>query len=459
MPATDFNTWNPVLHLTVQSGGIGPSILRERTLEFVYVDRARQFDYIEWELDNRDGLLTRPEYISAGLMCMFKLGYLDNTFPWKAFIVNRLRGGVGVWSGERRGSYVGSNVGANESRITFYGRNRNAPGGKAPRQWRRRTAASPRSRRRQKIYPPTRDVTKHEMVLNQDAAPKVIYAKSTSEAVRLIADRNGFSGSYARIQPTNDHIDAVVIPEGLSDGVYLRALAHQFGYDFKIDGDIFRWHSASWKGVKNEIVDVFVYGAGPDILELNIDADFRLPLPGKTKGQGYSLRQRVGLVGNLDYDEAAKASNIGRSLDRLMEDPVRSRALTRTEIFPVLGDSLKQADEASLRRFFKRHFNALQLIVKITGNPRVLATKLVRLKGTGSPFVDRVWYVTEARHTLTDSTYVTEMRLKQPPRHMDASAGNVKVGLVGNLPYDKQLKASRIGRSVDKVPVAWLERL
>ena len=124
MPGS-FNTWERALHFQVPHGGLVGETLRERTLSITYVDRALQFDHIEWQLDNIDGLLTRPEYLAAGMVVMIKLGYLDETFPWKAFIINRLQGGVGIWNRPDAPQTE------DNRRITYHGKNRNAPGGRA----------------------------------------------------------------------------------------------------------------------------------------------------------------------------------------------------------------------------------------------------------------------------------------------------------------------------------------
>jgi hypothetical protein len=129
MPCTDFSTWNPAFQVSVLSGVLTAEEMRVRTLRLTYVDRITEFDHIEWELNNADGELTRIENIAQGMIVRIKLGYIDGTFPWRSFIINRLHGGVGVYGKE---SFA---VGESDSKITFYGRNRNAPGGKPGKPW------------------------------------------------------------------------------------------------------------------------------------------------------------------------------------------------------------------------------------------------------------------------------------------------------------------------------------
>jgi hypothetical protein len=71
----DYRTWNPVLNLDVVSGPFSAEELRERTLRFEIRDFARRYDEIEWTLDNRDGLMTRPEFLALGLLLRVRYGY------------------------------------------------------------------------------------------------------------------------------------------------------------------------------------------------------------------------------------------------------------------------------------------------------------------------------------------------------------------------------------------------
>jgi hypothetical protein len=210
-------------------------------------------------------------------------------------------------------------------------------------------------------------------------------------------------------------------------------MAEEFGYIFKIERDVLHWHSASWAGVEHEVVEVFQYGAGPDILSLDIDADFRLPLPTNISARGYDPRRRAGVIMNLEYSKVTQELNVGSTYHDLLTDPRRVDLLTRIESLHV-GGTVGLASHKAQRRFLKRHWNAFQINLKVVGNPRLLATKIIRIKGTGSPLVDGKWYIAVARHTVTHTEYITELQLKHPPK---SSMGKIHrhVGVTGNRSF------------------------
>jgi phage protein D len=426
----EFNTWNPSLHIGVVEGPFPVEMMLERTLELTYYDRARQFDHIEWKLDNRDGLLTRPEYIAAGMLVRMRLGYIDGAFPWKAFIINRVQGGMGVFGVQD------AVVGESESVVTYHGRNRNAPGGRGAKPWRRTARPAPKKPR--KVYSSTSDVTQHEMLLGEMHGPRLIEASSTAEVVRKIAERNGFSANYALVEDTDDHIEGYTIPNNYSDGEALLELANEWGYVFKLDGDVLRWHSPTWKGAQNKIVDTLVYGDGVDITGIEVDADLRLPLPGTLTAKAYDFERKVLHTQRARYDEAVQQANVGTMiLDEIVKHPAKYRSLTKDETFTVLGSSLPEVKKKLVQRFIKRRMRAFQLVAKSVGNPKLLAAKLIRLRGMYNPFVDGIWYISEAKHVLTNSTYVTEVKLKPPPAKM---VSNTVVAHTQRARYDKAVQ-------------------
>jgi phage protein D len=423
----EFFTWARSCNVAIVDGRIPAEEMRQRTLSLTYVDRDRNFDHIEWELDNRDGKLTRPEFLATGMVVRVQLGYQDGVFPWKAFIINRVKGGIGV-QGKQNPA-----IGLNESVVTFHGRNRNARGGRTARPWNRRARAPGK---RKKVYGSTLDITSHEMVLNHEQGPTWIDAATTSQAVEEIARRNGFDGSYALIEPTYDTLDghSVMIPKTVSDAEFLQSLASSWGYIFKIDEYGLHWHSQNWSGAKHRVVDRLVYGETPDILEMSIDADFRLPAPSSMSARSYNFRRRVMITHDAAFDENQKTANLAMSYFDQLNDPTRFRALTRHEVFPALADNLTKAEKKTVQRFIMKHTRAFALNISTVGNPKLLAGRIVEIDGTGNPIVDGLKYISVARHRMQSATYTTELRTTYPPQHL---IGKMQVGLVQDPAADK----------------------
>jgi len=411
--------WNRQLHIGVSQGGLPPSLLRDRTINLIYTDRLRNFDHIEWILDNWDGAFTKLENLLAGLVVQIRIGYLDGAFPWRSFVINRVRGGVGVANKAR------PMVGDNERKLIYYGRNRNAPGGGRPTKmsW-SRTAKPPPKRNR--TYPPTEDIAGRDMVLRMNH-PRTVEGATLYEIVSRIAERNGFTGAYAKIEPSADPVmgGAVTIPEGLSDGQFLERLARMKGWVFKVDEKGLHFYSATWAGTKRDVLPTIVYGAGNDIITLDIDGDFRLPLPSNVKAKAWDPDTRAMIVADLkEMQYGSHAVNVSVVYERIYkEQPQTWKALSREETVVALGHPGSVSERAKAR-FLARHLRAFQLNVRTVGNPAYLAGKLLPISGTGSPFVDGLWLIDEVRHIYSPETYVTELHLKQPPRREGLTGGD-----------------------------------
>jgi phage protein D len=236
--------------------------------------------------------------------------------------------------------------------------------------------------------------------------------------VAAIAKRNGFDQGFAIIEPTDDHIEELVLEEGQSDGAYLANLAQEWNRVFKLDGEVLRWHTPTWSGAKLQVADHLHYGHGEDILKLAIDCDFRLPVPGRIKGVGFDYKRRALQISDNARTVAENKANLSIGyLDRVIQDPARYNALTRSEVIPISADNVLMADKRTIKAFIKRHYRAFQLVVTTVGNPRLLAGRLLDIDGVGSPFADGRWLIDEAMHTVTEETYETEVKLKPPPKH------------------------------------------
>lgn len=443
MPVTDFNIWNPACHINVASGAIPSDELRARLLKISYVDRSKQYDHIEMEMLNSDGLLTLPQYLAPGMILRIKMGYLDATFPWKAFIINRVSGGMGVANNAER------MVGDQEQTVLYHGRNRNAPGGKNSVAWRLRAKAPAgrypgevdargRKKKPRKLYGPTGMPAELDALLGTTKQPQYINGKTTSEIVVEIARRNRFVGASAKIQPTNDNVDGAVIKPGQSDMEFLQILAERQGFVCEIRDDTLHWHGETWlNSVDSKIVETLWYAGGPDTTGLSMDMDFRLPLP--SAGKAKFIHKERGTLDFVDAPVDAAKGNISHSRIYLewANNPTRSSLLMRDEVGPIIADNIVHARDKMTQAFIRKHLRAFQLTHKGPGNPRLRARALVKIKGLNNPIIDGIWQIGEARHDLDSSGgYDTTIKLKKPAKGAAVSSCRVDTLDYVDHPYD-----------------------
>lgn len=474
MPCTEFETWNPILQVKVNQGAVLASELLTRTIRFVMVDRIKEYDHIEWEVLNHDGLFTQPATMAAGMVVSIRLGYADGTTPWKTFIINRMRGGVGVTGTQN------SPMGEGDETLILYGRNRNAPGGRDHNSgWAvRKRGAPPRPhpgkdktakgkvRKPRPIYGPTADMRQMDMLLNGDnntsgkkGKPISIKAKTTSEAVRkLLVSRHGFKADQIIIEPTGDWIEKFVVPAGRSLIEHMRFLGDSWGYDlwFDLYGTI-HWHTTGWKGdwrTAESDVEAFRYGGGPDILRIGIDADFELPFANDMKASAAGKTKRIVYAQNVPMDTANKKFDLGTMVVDMglgggSYGTAQGMNLVRAYKLPHLPvDSSPQVLETIKRKYIDQLTKGFQLSVNAVGNPKLMAGGYVSILGSGSIFMDGTWLIGECRHVFQNSdsiVYGTDLKLLATPRQRGKWRGKKPLIYTKNRLDDQTNKTNKTG--------------
>lgn len=446
-----YYTWNPQLHFEVIRGGPVSEEFVRRTLQFSLTDQSDQFDSIEWTLNNEDGLLTSPAYLALGVIVRVKVGYLGSPTPWRTMLITRVKGGVGVSTDE-----IGCRaIGEAECKVTYSGRNRNARGPKTnrvrspadnPRPAPKQTKSSkPRKSSRVNLVS-TSDITQWDMALKRRKAGSVIPGRRLSDVVKYIAEDNGFTDTWALIEPSPDTLagGAYTVDHDVPDAYILSSLANRVGFIFKVDDLGLHWHSPGWtQGQSTHVLREYTYG-GHNVLGLSIDGDYRLPTLDKVTGKGLDPTTRIEHV----VSASGQSTGTDPVVDVIDQDRMANLSVANHVInTPGAGGVAPATVQES---FIASHLQTFKIILDLVGDPGVLASCLVRVKGTGSKLVDRVWAVQEATHTFSGTDYKTRLTLR-PPRNagiplesirweyvVDRSGSNAGTGPVRESPKDMQ---------------------
>jgi len=423
----DFPTWNPHLRFDVMNNPALSEEMTRRTLNFKYTDNARQYDEIEWELDNRDGFLTRPEILALGIVVRVRLGYQAYTTGWKAFVISRVKGGVGIYGKENPADSE------KNSTVTLYGRNRNAPDykakGKGKGKGKRKQSYSPdrstgrghNSLNRRKRGLPTQDVIQLETLYRKDplyedltdtSQRRVFNVRQTSDAVKEIARQIGFPDDRIIVEDTNDSHDSVIVPDGITVGDWLESTRADLDWVYKIKRNEFHFHSSVYKGAADITAHTFDFAADPNILDMTLDWDFRLPIPGTVKAVSHDPIWRV-----THFHEERIPGNKNTTVvaDVIWHNDQRQSLLYDMK-FLAPGADLMLASKQAKANFIASHVRVMQMDLEIVGNPSVLASDTITITGTGSPFADRMWYVETAVHVFEGSgSYKTTLECQARP--------------------------------------------
>lgn len=426
--ADEFNWRAPHFIIDVEHGNIDAFELRRRTQSLTVIDNAKEYDTIEWVLRNEDGLLTRTENLALGLLVRVRVGYNGYTANWKTFVVSRMRGGVGVHASTGKIRPAMHEAGA---LITLSGRNRNAPDAKNKKRGRKGPPRDPkpgrtgrsthrRSRGSASSSISQLDDVKKDGWTSPTDNERIIRVTRVSDAVREIARRLGYTDKQMRIQDTEDRVNSVVIPMGMTYSEFIDKLADDKGWKGKAEGPVFIFHEERWKEGTERIKFEFDYG-GPDVLDLSMDADFRLPDPRKVTVKSYDPISRRVVVADRTKDDIGVRS----STELLFTDDrgqptrksnIRDINLRRSEVFYTGGGTQNLTSVKAQRRFEQKLIRSMQLTLQIVGNPHVKARDEIRLSGTGCQLVDGIWYIQTARHVYDGTDYKTELDLRPPSK-------------------------------------------
>jgi hypothetical protein len=423
----EYYTWSPDFYVDVLKGGLSSEELRRRTLRLVYTDNYKKYDMIEWDLDNRDGLLTKTEFMALGLLVRFRIGYHNYTQGWRTFVLSRMRGGVGC-SARKNPAVSESNA-----VITFTGRNRNAPDLKTKKKKGKKDSgvAKPTGRGRGKRnYSRGGGATGDIMRLNnlqRDAyygpteGERIFSVRHLSDAVKEMAFRMGYPSSKIYIEDTNDDISSVIVPTGATLAEFLRGAADNLGWIYKAS-KVFKFHSQTWQGAPKATNHIFRIGADQRVLDIALDADIRLPSPKSVKAKEYnpivrrtniktSTADSVGTTNRMAVlyflDETSRAGPQKR---------LRDFNLRRDDVIAVAGGYTKTASLKAQKIFLKKNLRAIELSLKVVGDPSIDAGDLAVLKSTGTELVDTTWFIAQAQHIFSGTDYQTNIKLIQPPK-------------------------------------------
>ena len=437
------NTYNPALHFDVISGQHDIDFFLDRTLSFTLEDHARRYDEFRWTLDNRDGMLTAIHNIALGLAIRVRLGYADDTQMWRTFIISRMNGGVGV--AQKAGSGMAA-IGSGESTIEYTGRNRNAPDLRDKKKRKRGkgkkadpyvystkpTGRGGRLRARPNRGRPTQDITRLDRAQRDawhgplEGEQRIFHVRHVSDAIREIARRSGYIDERIFIQDTDDNVDHIIVPTGVSDAQYIEEQADKLNWEWKFDGNVCRFHEYGWKTSKVKPKTTFAYG-GPDILSLSLDFDFNLPVPNSVKVVSHNPLRRGIILNHADIANSPIQNKVaiifarGGPNSQSPDREQRRQHLLRDSVYNVSGGSKNLGNLKAQNEFVRRNIRAMRLTVQMVGNPDVEGGDTIQLVGTGCLLVDGDWYVDVARHIFSGTTYVTELDLRPPPKPKGAS--------------------------------------
>lgn len=225
------------------------------------------------------------------------------------------------------------------------------------------------------------------------------FAKITrADVVRKIAKEHGFNNPDIDDTP---EIFEEITQGNLSDGQFMRKLAHLEGFEFFMDWSGLHWHR---RRAGQAPAREYIYFTGSEILDFDISNDVTRR-PGKVKVKS---RDPLGKV-----DIEASASN-EEDQDRDVMQGVTAALDPETAAITLIPEagyeqtvasnvaSQQDADREAKGKFRKAAQGAVKMTLKLRGDPSLVAKTVIRVGGLGKR-VSGLYYIKEISHTLDAS--------------------------------------------------------
>jgi phage protein D len=248
------------------------------------------------------------------------------------------------------------------------------------------------------------------VLLNQHARTRAWKSKTRSDVVRGIAAEYGYEGQFLDVEDTEVVLDTIN-HTAETDARFLKRLAAREAFDFFVDDRGFHWRSRNQATPPTHVLTWFSDPGRGDILSISVESDLTRRV-GRVDVRGRDPLTRATI------ESSASSANVERStLGTVIEvvDPktgttsFQQRNAT-TAVEPSSAANTTAAKRESAARFQKAERETIKLSMQVVGDPTLRAKTVVEVRGI-STLLSGKYYVTEAKHAISASGYVVDLKL------------------------------------------------
>lgn len=335
-----------------QAEGGEPLDLGGRIIAFTFDDAERKADQVSIQLDNFDLSLFDREDLAGGAVLEVSWGYPGNMAPPRRVVVRKLKG---------------------FTTLTLEGR-----------------ATS--------------------VLMDREAKTRAFENMSRADVARAIAEEHGYEGTLVDIEDTGEVLD-VINQTGETDARFLRRLASREEFEFYVDDGGFHFHERRQDSAPTHVFTWYADPGRGDLLSVNVESDL-VRRAGRVTVRGRDPLQRS------TVEASATAGTADRTtISEVVEvvDPetgstsLETRNATAT-VHPTSVTTEARAQRESQARFRRAERATVKLSIRVVGDPTIHAKSIVEVRGI-SGLLSGKYYVQEAKHVISASGYVCELKL------------------------------------------------
>jgi len=361
----------PGVRITVLTNERAPSgeplDLDGRILGFTFEDAERKADQVSIQLDNFDLSLFERDELIGGATLEVSWGYPGNMAPPRRVVVKKLKG---------------------FQTLTVEGQ-----------------ATS--------------------VLMNREAKTRSWASKTRADVVREIAAEHGYAGELVDVEDTREVLDTIN-QTSETDARFLRRLAAREEYEYFVDDAGLHWRSRNQASAPTHVLTWFSDPGRGDILSLNVESDLqRRTGRVEVRGRNPLTKSTIESSASSATVERATLSDVLEVVDRETGSTSLEERNATTSVHPTSAPTPAAAERESSARYRRAEREAVKLSMQVVGDPTLRAKQVIEVRGI-SGLLSGKYYVTEAKHVISSSGYVVDMKLTRDGtgrrRHAGAAA-------------------------------------
>lgn len=266
------------------------------------------------------------------------------------------------------------------------------------------------------------------ILMHKKQRSRTFNGMTRSEVVEQIAKENGYSDpGFVRIQATETRYEHIV-QAAMTDAAFIASLAKKEGAIFYIDTDGFHWHA---RDLGQRPIRSFTYygpagGSRDAIIGYPTIENDVMAKPGRVVSKGSDPTTKTPNDAKADNDstdrkgladDAELVSPTGAITTVTGQDGIQRDGLGM-ELLKQSSDPTKTGTKASADGAFKAgQLLSAQMSFNALGDPGMVAKSIIEVTFPGAKSISGKYYVASVEHTINQSGYLMQLKVKRDGRN------------------------------------------
>jgi phage protein D len=271
------------------------------------------------------------------------------------------------------------------------------------------------------------------VLMNRHAKTRSWTGKSRADVVREVAAEHAFEGEFADVGEATEPLD-VINQTGETDARFLKRLAAREGFEFFVDDQGFHWRARKQADAPTRVLTWFSDPGAGDILSLDVESDL-VRRAGRVEVRGRDPMAKVTIAASANSSTVDR-STLGDVVEVVDPENGTTSLLQRNATVSVHASAAATPEAAkseSEARFQQAERETIKLAMQVVGDPTLRAKQVVELRGASS-LLSGKYYVTEAKHTISASGYLVDLKLTRDAGGRRVGAATSEAQVQGGQP-------------------------